>query len=72
MAEDKAKELQTSDKKDSKENKEIRSSQSKAGKVKLNERKEYTIKKDSKHLKKGEKVQLNAPTAEVFKSKGLI
>lgn len=64
--------LKESPKKDSKENKEIRSAQSKAGKVKLNERKEFTILKDSDHFKKDDKVNLNKPTEEVFRAKGLI
>jgi hypothetical protein len=61
----------------SKENKAIRASQSKAGEKKngivfLSERKEYEIIQDSKHLRKGEKVKLNAATYEVFKAKGLV
>lgn len=63
--------LKESDKKDSAENKRIRSAQA-STKVKLNERKEYTIKKDDKFLNKGDKVKLNKPTAQLFKAKGLI
>ena len=63
--------LQQSEKRDSKENKAIRAAQS-VGNVKLNEKKEFEIIKDSKHLAKGVKVKLNAPTEEVFRSKGLI
>lgn len=63
---------QPSDKRQSKESVSIRAAQTKAGKVKLNERKEYEIIKDGKHVVKGEKVQLNAATAEVFRAKKLI
>jgi len=63
--------LKQSSKKDNAENKAIRESQ-KSEKVRLNERKEYTIKKDSKFLNKGDKVKLNKPTAQLFKAKGLI
>jgi len=63
--------LQESTKKDSKENKEARASQS-VGNVRLSERKEFEIVKDSKHLKKGEKVSLCKPTEALFRHKGLI
>ena len=71
MAE-KAKEvLKESPKKDSKENRFIRAAQS-VGAVKLSERKEFEIIKDSNHIKKGEKVSLCRPTEELFRAKGLI
>lgn len=63
--------LKESPKKDSEENKRIRAAQS-VGNVKLNERNEFEIIKDSNHLKKGEKVKLNAPTEALFRAKGLI
>lgn len=63
--------LEESPKKDSEENKKIRAAQA-VGNVKLNEREEFEIIKDSNHLKKGEKVKLNKPTAALFKAKGLI
>ena len=63
--------LAVSPKKDSKENKFIRAAQS-VGNVKLNETKEFEIIKDSKHLLKGAKVKLNAPTEGLFRAKGLI
>lgn len=63
--------LTPSPKKDSPENKFIRSAQS-VGNVKLNLRKEFEIIKDSEHLKKGEKVKLNAATEGLFRAKGLI
>jgi hypothetical protein len=63
--------LNTELKKDSKENKFIRAAQS-VGNVKLNERKEFEIIMDSKHLAKGRKVKLNAATEGLFRAKGLI
>lgn len=63
--------LKPSLKKDSKENVDIRSAQS-VGNVKLNKTKEFEIIKDSKHLSKGRKVKLNAPTEALFRAKGLI
>lgn len=70
--EEKAKELELSEKKDSPENKAIRASQVKAGKIKLTDRKEVEIIKDCKHFKKGDKVKLGLATYEVFKAKGLV
>lgn len=63
--------LKESPKRDSEENKKIRASQS-VGNVKLNEKKEFEIIKDSKHLNKGQKVELNKPTEAIFRAKGLI
>tara|TARA_R110000782_G_scaffold72273_3_gene144784 strand:- start:1124 stop:1336 length:213 start_codon:yes stop_codon:yes gene_type:complete len=63
--------LNTELKKDSKENKFIRAAQS-VGNVKLNERREFEIIKDSKHLAKGTTVKLNAATEGLFRAKGLI
>lgn len=63
--------LQESPKKDSEENRKIRAAQS-VGNVKLNDKKEFEIIKDSAHLKKGRKVQLNKPTEGLFRAKGLI
>jgi hypothetical protein len=63
--------LTPSPKKDNTENKFIRSAQS-VGAVKLNLRKEFEIIKDSNHLKKGQKVKLNAATEGLFRAKGLI
>lgn len=63
--------LTPSPRKDSAENKALRSAQS-VGNVKLNLKKEFEIIKDSEHLKKGEKVKLNAPTEGLFRAKGLI
>lgn len=65
------KEVLVESKKDSKENKFIRSAQS-VGNVRLSEKKSFEIIKDSKYLKKGEKVELNAPTEGLFRAKGLI
>lgn len=63
--------LKPSEKKDSSENRKIRAAQS-VGNVKLNETKVFEIIKDSKHLAKGRKVKLNAPTEALFRAKGLI
>jgi hypothetical protein len=63
--------LKSSEKKDSSENRKIRAAQS-VGNVKLNETKVFEIIKDSKHLAKGRKVKLNAPTEALFRAKGLI
>lgn len=71
MAKESQEVLKESLKKDNAENKFIRAAQS-VGNVRLNERKEFEIVKDSNHLKKGDKVKLNAPTAALFKAKGLI
>lgn len=64
--------LKNSDKKDSKENKAGRAAQSKASKTKLTERKEFEIVKDGKHLKKGDKVKLTAPTEHLYREIGMI
>lgn len=63
--------LKESPKRDSEENKKIRASQA-VGNVKLNEKKEFEIIKDSKHLNKGQKVKLNKPTEAIFRAKGFI
>lgn len=64
--------VQDSLKKDSEKSVRVRTAQSRAGKVFLSERKLYTIEKDSKHLKKGQKVNICSPTSELFKELGLI
>ena len=63
--------LAQSEKKDNPENRKIREAQS-VGNVKLNETKVFEIIKDSRHLAKGRKVKLNAPTEGLFRAKGLI
>lgn len=63
--------LKESPKKDNEANRFIRAAQA-VGNVKLNERKEFEIIKDSNHLKKGRKVKLNKPTEALFRAKGLI
>lgn len=66
--------LKESSKKDSKENKFIRSAQS-VGKTTITGKKgrrEFEIIKDSRHLEKGRKVKLCRPTEELFRAKGLI
>ena len=63
--------LAPSAKKDSPENRKIRAAQA-VGNVKLNEKKEFEIIKDSRHLAKGKKVWLNKPTEALFREKGLI
>lgn len=42
------------------------------GKVRLSERKQFTVKQDTKHLKKGQKISLNKPTEALFRAKGVI
>lgn len=64
--------IKESPKKDSVANVKARSAQSEAGKVRLNQTKEFEIVKVGKHLKKGQKVKLNAPTEELFRELGLI
>ena len=71
MAKESQEVLTQSPKKDNAENKTIRAAQS-VGNVKLNLKKEFLIIKDSKHIKKGEKVKLNAATEGLFRAKGLI
>jgi len=61
-----------SNKKDSKENKAGRAAQSKAGNTRLSKKKEFSIAKDGKHLKKGDKVLLNEPTEHLFREIGMI
>lgn len=72
LAQEAAKNASNEDKANNAQNKEIRKAQNKAGKTRVSERKEYTIIEDSKHFKKGDKVKLVAPTAEVFRAKGYI
>lgn len=64
--------LEKSEKKDNPENKAGRVAQSKAGKTRLTDRKEFEIIKDNKHFKKGQKVKLTAPTEHLFREIGLI
>lgn len=59
-------------KKDSEANKKGRAAQSKAGKTRLNAKKEFVITKDGKHLNKGDKVLLNKPTEHLFREIGMI
>lgn len=71
MSETVKKPLEQSEKANNAENKAIRAMQS-VGNVKLNARVEYEIIADNKWFKKGDKVKLNAPTAEIFRGKKFI
>ena len=64
--------MEKSEKAMTSENVKVRSAQSNAGKVRLSDKKEYTIKADGQYVRKGQKKNLNAATYEVFKAKGLV